>query len=72
MAIHFVLQIVKIEVFDSNGAIRTITDSNVIDSGLYRGPSFPTVTPNSNSSIVVFKVRCHKQWSWTFKWRINI
>jgi hypothetical protein len=47
---------VKIEVFDSNGAIRTITDSNVIDSGLYRGPSFPTVTPNSNSSIVIFKV----------------
>ena len=44
---------VSVEVFASNGAIRSFT---VNDSGLYKGPAIPTVTPNSNSNIVIFKV----------------
>ena len=43
----------RIEVFPSNGGIRTIT---TVDSGLYRGPGFPTVIPNTSPNVVVFKV----------------
>jgi hypothetical protein len=41
------------EVYESNGAIRSIT---VNDPGLYTGPSFPTITTNTSPNVVVFRV----------------
>ena len=46
---------VNIEVYPSNGGIRTILTTG-IDPGLYRGPGFPTVTPNTSPNVVVSNV----------------
>jgi len=46
---------VNIEVYPSNGGIRTILTTG-IDPGLYRGPGFPTLTPNTSPNVVISKV----------------
>ena len=44
---------VRVEVFPSNGGIRTVT---TVDPGSYKGPGFPTVTPNTSANVVIFAV----------------